>query len=198
MQSPRKAASNLLLNEAFAIEKTIQAGLNTSLIGKELGFTTREMTQLKQAGKLEGTIAHAYENVVKVPAIRESFEIFEKAQNFLKSYKGVMPETRCRELIHQTGIRTFSRPVGIPENYLVKITNKGAGMEYVHPTNTHIRVRVMPGKPHSSNPCQQKPYVIQKIDGGALDKAGKCVTTDSPAAHIPLEEFIYRSHIDGN
>jgi len=56
----------------------------------------------------------------------------------------------------------------------------------------------MPGKPHSPNPCQQKPYVIQKTDRGALDKAGKHVSPKAPEAHIPLEEFIYRSNIDGN
>lgn len=41
----------------------------------------------------------------------------------------------------------------------------------------------MPGKPHSPNPCQQKPYVIQKIDGAALDKTGKRISPDAPGAH---------------
>ena len=43
-------------------------------------------------------------------------------------------------------------------------------MEYVHPTNNHLRVRVMPGKPHSPFPHQQKPYVVQMKEGKALDK----------------------------
>jgi hypothetical protein len=109
-----------------------------------------------------------------------------------------MPETKVRELIHANGITTFPRPKGIPENFLVMIADKGPGMEYVHPTNTHIRVRVMPGKPHSPNPSQQKPYVIQKIDGGALDKTGKRISPDAPEAHIPIEEFVYRDQINGN
>lgn len=109
-----------------------------------------------------------------------------------------MPESKVRELIHETGIPTFPRPKEIPGDFLVMVSDKGAGMEYVHPTNTHIRVRVMPGKPHSPNPCQQKPYVIQKTDSGALDKTGKCISPDASEAHIPVEEFIYRSHIDGN
>ena len=79
------------------------------------------------------------------------------------------------------------------------ITDKGAGMEYVHPTNPHIRIRVMPGKPHSPNPSQQKPYITQKIDGGMpLDKTGMRVPSDAPEAHILFEEFVYRGHANGN
>ena len=100
-------------------------------------------------------------------------------------------KSRARELIHQTGIQTFQRPAGIPENFIIKITGKGAGMEYVHPTNSHIRVRVMPGKPHSPNPSQQKPYVIYKQHGKILDKFGNDVMASSPEAHIPLDEFVY-------
>ncbi len=51
----------------------------------------------------------------------------------------------------------------------------------------------MPGKPHSSFPYQQKPYVIHKVDGKALDKAGNLVAADAADAHIPLDEFIYRN-----
>ena len=71
------------------------------------------------------------------------------------------------------------------------ITEKGAGMEYVHPINTHVRVRVMPGKPHSQWPSQQKPYAIQKKNGKVLDKAGQTVLSDAPEAHIPIEEFVF-------
>ena len=72
------------------------------------------------------------------------------------------------------------------------ITDKGAGMEYAHPTNPHIRIRVMPGKLHSPNPSQQKPYVTQMKDGQALDKLGNNVNKKAPEAHIPFDEFIYK------
>ena len=62
----------------------------------------------------------------------------------------------------------------------------------MHPTNPHIRVRVMPGKPHSPLPSQQNPYVIQTKDGKAFDKLGNMVVEKSPEAHIPFNEFIYR------
>lgn len=106
--------------------------------------------------------------------------------------KQPMPEIKIRELIHETGIPTFSKPKGIPENYIVRITDKGAGMEYVHPTNAHLSVRVMPGKPHSSHPHQQQPYVVQMKDGKAFDRHGNLVPHESPTAHIPVKEFIYR------
>ena len=148
------------------------------------------MGQLQQLGKLESTISKACEYLT--PPLRESFELFDKAQEFLKPYKGFMSESEARALIHQTGIKTFPRPPGIPENYRVQISDKGAGLEYVHPINPHIRVRMMPGKPHSPFPHQQKPYVIQTKEGKALDKFGNKVDTRSPEAHIPYEEFMYR------
>jgi hypothetical protein len=110
----------------------------------------------------------------------------------LKPYKEFMSEFQCKELIHKTGIPTFPRPAGIPENFRVRISNKGAGLMYVHPSHTHTSIRVMPGKPHSPFPYQQKPYVIYKRNGNTLDKFGNVVDPAAPAAHIPIEEFVFR------
>jgi hypothetical protein len=182
------------IGNAAKIAEVVEACQKTARIADELGFSAREVAQLKQAGNLEGTVAHTFENISRNPVMRESFEIFKKAEAFLEPYsKGVMPEIQARELIRQTGIRTFQRPAGIPENFIVRVTERGAGMEYMHPTNTHISIRVMPGKPHSPNPSQQKPYIIQKKDGKAFDKHGNMVEQKAPEAHIPLEEFIYRN-----
>ena len=49
----------------------------------------------------------------------------------------------------------------------------------------------MPGKPHSPLLHQQKPYVTQVRNGKALDKFGNIVDAKDPAAHIPVEDFIY-------
>ena len=103
-----------------------------------------------------------------------------------------MPENKVRELIHETGIPTFPRPKGIPQNYVVSISETGAGMRYTDPIDTGTSIRVMPGKPHSPNLSQQKPYVIQQVKGRAFDRNGKFVSPDSPEAHIPIQEFIYR------
>lgn len=103
-----------------------------------------------------------------------------------------MPESRVRELIHTTGLPTLPKPKGIPENYLVMISDKGAGMKYVHPQDAGTYVRIMPGKPHSSFPYQQKPYVNQRVHGKSVDKHGNLVLNDAPDAHIHIEEFIFR------
>lgn len=50
----------------------------------------------------------------------------------------------------------------------------------------------MPGKAHSNNLCQQKPYVNHRINGQSVDKFGKKAPNDSVESHIPLQEFIYR------
>lgn len=65
-------------------------------------------------------------------------------------------------------------------------------MRYVHPELSETEVRVMPGKPHSSNPCQQKPYVVYEKEGKIINKLGNIVDEESVEAHIPLEEFVYR------
>jgi hypothetical protein len=45
-------------------------------------------------------------------------------------------------------------------------------MKYVHPDHTYESVRVMPGKPHSQNVNQQKPYITHHTkDGLAYDIA---------------------------
>lgn len=182
------------IGNSAKIGEAVRTGQIATFLGEELGFNVQEIGQLKQAGQLEKTASNIFENISKDPILRQSFEFFKKAEIFLEPYsKKFLPEAQIRELIHQTGVRTFSRPIGVPENYLVKVTEKGAGMIYMHPTNTHISIRVMPGKPHSSFPYQQKPYVIQMKEGKALDKFGNRVLADTPEAHIPFEEFVYKS-----
>lgn len=166
-------------------------GRKTVNLGEELGFTAQEMGQLQKAKELQTTVVNAHQHLT--PSMKESCKLYENAQKILKPYKEFMSELQVRELIHQTGVRTFPRPPGIPENFRVKILKKGAGMIYVHPNHTHTSVRVMPGKPHSSYPHQQKPYINHIKDGQALDRFGNIVKTDSPEAHIPYEEFVYRN-----
>lgn len=197
LKNLQKAEGTLVLEAAAGVGNTVRvgeivsAGRQTAFLGEELGFTAKEMGQLKQAGKLEMTVTKTYEHLSL--SMQESIQLFDKAQEFLKPYKAFMSETQCRELIHQTGIKTFSRPKGIPGNFKIKLSDRGAGMEYVHQTNNHIRIRVMPGKPHSPFPYQQKPYVVQMKDGKTLDKFGNKVAKNAPEAHMPLDEFVYRN-----
>jgi len=109
----------------------------------------------------------------------------------LKQFKGYRPEAEVRELIHSSGIKTFPKPNGIPDDFRVKCSRDGAGMKYVHPKTGETNIRVMPGKPHSPFPHQQKPYVVQMKNGEIIDKYGNIVERNSIEAHIPLDEFIY-------
>lgn len=173
------------------IGEVVEAGKKTAFLAEELGLTTQEMGQLKKTGELEIAIAKNYEHLNL--SVQNSIELHKKARDILKPYvKKPMPENQIRMHIHETGIPTFSRPKGIPENYIVRITDRGAGMEYVHPTNRHLSIRVMPGKLHSPHLHQQKPYVIQMKDGKAFDKFGNLVSHENPEAHIPINEFIFR------
>jgi tetratricopeptide (TPR) repeat protein len=195
-----KTAEQTLLLESVAglengakIGDAIQASQKTLALGEDLGFSAGEMGSLKQAGNLESTIATTLEDIANNPALSESYKLFQKAESFLEPYgKRFLPESQIRDLIHQTGIRTFIKPVGIPENFRVRLSDGGAGMLYVHPEHTHTSIRIMPGKPHSPFPCQQKPYVTQMKDGKAFDKFGNKVDKNTPEAHIPIDEFVYR------
>lgn len=182
------------IGNSAKIAEVVEACQKTARIVDELEFTSREMGQLKQAGKLEEAIANNLERIANSPVLTESHELFRKAQKFLKPYtKEFMPEAKCRELIHDAGIPTYPRPAGIPENFRVQISGKGAGMFYFHPTHTHTSIRVMPGKPHSPFPYQQKPYVIYTKNGKVLDKFGNILDDSSlPQVHIPLEEFVFK------
>jgi len=171
--------------------KVVEAGKETAVLAEELGFTAKEIAQLERVGALEETVANTYENLVKKPGIQDSILRHNNARTLLQAHKGFMPEETARALIYRTGIPTFPRPKGMPEGYRVKLSNNGAGMKYVHPNNEQTYVRVMPGKPHSKYPHQQKPYVVQMKDGKTIDKLGNVVLRDSPEAHIPLEEFIF-------
>lgn len=89
-------------------------------------------------------------------------------------------------------MKLFQRPKGIPENFRVKIADKGSGIIYMHPEHEHTSIRVMFGMPHSPNQMQQKAYVVMKNNGKTFDKMGNPVHSKSPEAHIPLEEFLYK------
>ena len=64
--------------------------------------------------------------------------------------------------IHQMGIKTFPRPEGIPDNFIIKVSKKGAGIKYIDPDNLHTSIRVMPGK--SGNPFPSSKRTICNLE----------------------------------
>jgi hypothetical protein len=174
------------------VAEIVEMGKKTVALGEELGFTAKEMGQLHKVGELERVVGKGRDFFAGNPEMQASYDLFENAGKVLGEYKGFMTESQALELIQQTGVRTFPRPIGIPENFRVKISNDGAGIKYIHPHHEQTYIRVMPGKPHSKNPNQRNPYVVQMKNGKTLDKFGNVVHRDSPEAHIPINEFTYR------
>ena len=187
------AAINALKNaEKTLVLETLAEVTSQSQSVAEAGAYFRAAESAVLPSEKTATLS-TIEGVLSEQARSASIAKFNYAETFLEPYcKSFLSETQVRELIYQTGIQTFPRPASIPENFIVRITDRGAGMEYMHPTNPHISVRIMPGKPHSPNPSQQKPYVIQKKNGKAFDKHGNLISLKATEAHISIEEFIYR------
>jgi len=152
------------------------------------------VAEFKQAGTLEQVVGKGRDYFAGDPVKQASYDKITNAQVELKPHTNKpMHEEQIRNLIYQYDMPTFARPMGIPDNFLVTISDKGAGMKYTHPTNRGTNIRVMPGKPHSPLSYQQKPYVIHVKDGRALDKFGnKLSSKELPEAHIPYEEFVWR------
>ncbi|NGX45996.1 MAG: hypothetical protein K940chlam2_01177 [Chlamydiae bacterium] len=168
------------------------AGRETAALADELGFTAKEITHLEKSGTLKRTVADAVDKIYSNQKMAESYERFKNAKAALEPFAGkYMPEIEAQRLIQQNGIRAFPRPKGIPENWHVKLSDKGAGIKYVHPDNEQTYVRVMPGKPHSKYSHQQKPYVVQMKNGKTIDKSGRAVHKAAPEAHLALEEYVY-------
>jgi tetratricopeptide (TPR) repeat protein len=196
-----QSAEKLLVLEAVAeasasgtnVTEVVTSAKKAIEIGEDIGLSTKEIVTLKQSGTLERLTGKGRDFFAGNPELQASYDLFTNAKENLKTYaKKPMPESTIRNLIHENGIPTFEKPVGIPENYLVRITEKGAGMEYFDPINPKTSIRVMPGVPHSPNPRQQVPYVVQTKKGKTFDRWGKEVSSDAPEAHIPLCEFVYK------
>ena len=178
-------------NDIGHVAKIIDESIRTIEKASDLGFSNLEMANLKSAGRLETAVEKVVGKYPLDPILQASYDLHQRAKEFLKPYSGYMTELECKELIHQTGLQTYPRPLGIPDDWRVKLSRKGPGIIYVHPEIDEISVRVMSGKPHSPWEHQQKPYVIYKKNGSFLDKFGNIVIGDSPEAHIPISEFTF-------
>ena len=173
--------------KTFALEAL--AGQVETFTKESTALRSVEVISIEKAPTLS---VNTFESIALEESLLESYEISKRAQAILAHYKGkYLSEKEARQVIRRAGISTSPRPNGIPENFRIQFSDKGAGMIYIHPDHTHTSIRIMPGKPHSSLPCQQKPYVIHKDNGKTLDKFGNVVSQNSPEAHIPLNEFTY-------
>ena len=89
----------------------------------------------------------------------------------------------------------FTKPEGVPDEWVAKPSDKGIGQKYVDPNNSGNDIRIQKGNPNSSNPAQRQNYVKWKRNGQWLDKNGNPVSRDAPESHIPFEEFKFDPEI---
>jgi len=119
--------------------------------------------------------------------------IRDQKKEYLKPWQGkYMDEVTIRKILVEGEMTPPLHPPSIPNKWRPTLSDKPGGISYVHPETTQEYVRTMPGNPNSPNPCQQRPYAVQMHHGKAVDANGNLVPPNSPEAHIPLEEFVYR------
>ncbi len=125
----------------------------------------------------------------------KAVEKFNKDEAYIQKTfgRGHHKEMEIRDNLQKMGYLISKRPEGIPENSLTRYSDKGCGITYLDPANPKYNYdRLMPGKPHSPNPKQQQPYIIQMRNGQCLNIEGKIVPRDSTQAHISPEEYVFR------
>lgn len=89
-------------------------------------------------------------------------------------------------------IQHSDRPEGIPDDWTERDSKRGDGKRYTNPDNDHDNVRSMPGNPNSPYPSQQNPYIKRQKNGQFVDKDGNPVASNSPEAHIPTKDFVFK------
>lgn len=126
---------------------------------------------------------------------RESFAVTYYGKKMLKPEINVpMPESRARQLLAKYDIHPPSRPKGIPEDFIVTISDNANGICYTRPDGK-FEIRVMAGMPHSLEEAQHKPYVavsevVRKgVEPSRYGKLGNEVKSKTAESHIPIEEF---------
>lgn len=89
----------------------------------------------------------------------------------------------------------LERPLGIPKEWRMKMSDKSGGVIYINPNNTGDRVRVMPGNPSSPYPNKQRPYVIDQNWGAYVNREGRRIEGENPRkhpdTHIPYDIYLF-------
>lgn len=104
------------IGNSAKIGEVVRAGQKTAFFAEELGFTAREIGQLKQAGKLEATIDNAFETLIK----KSPSEAYIAAKNggkhapLIKLYSG----KPAKEI--QKGVKSLEKQITVHQD---KIAN---------------------------------------------------------------------------
>ena len=89
----------------------------------------------------------------------------------------------------------LERPLGIPRDWRVVLSNKGGGVIYINPNNPNDRIRVMPGIADSPHSNQRRPYVVDQNWGAYVNRDGRPVGGSDPKrhpdVHIPYDVYFF-------
>lgn len=89
----------------------------------------------------------------------------------------------------------LERPLGIPKDWRVIMSDKGGGVIYINPNNTSDQIRVMPGDPSSPYPHRQRSYVVDQNWGAFVSRDGQRIGGSRPGhepdAHIPYDVYFF-------
>lgn len=119
----------------------------------------------------------------------------EKVKDLQKRYRPIKNKENYEKLkelseaIHEKKLPDDWR---VKASRIDKAEGKHQGLEFIHPENDHIRVRVMPGNPNAEWSSSRKPYVQQKAHGKYIDQHGRIVDKESEGAHIPLTGYEFK------
>ncbi len=113
--------------------------------------------------------------------VQKKYKLLKNAESYKKAEELV-------NLVHEKNIK-------IPDDWIpvaskaMKKEGKLQGIEYIHPDDKEIRIRVMPGDPNAKYPNSRNPYVRQTVNNKDFDRHGNVVDRQSGESHIPLEEY---------
>ncbi len=107
------------IGNGVKVGEVIQAGQTTIALGEELGFTAREMGQLKQAGKLEGTINSGLDKLVS----QSKSQVLKTAVSQNKHVKMVIDylDKPAKEI--QKGISSYEKQIAIHKDKIANPIN---------------------------------------------------------------------------
>ncbi len=121
----------------------------------------------------------------------------EDAQNrarsqYMEQLKSHPPEIRYGVVFTPFTLQfigELGRPSFIPKDWNVTDPGRGRreGLKFQDPNNPHNNVRIMKGDPNSSNPGQQKDYMVIRKNGQTLDANGN-PSNDPLDFHVPVGE----------
>jgi NADH:ubiquinone oxidoreductase subunit C len=194
------------LNQPAFRSGFVSEGTVARLTEREIrAITPMKLSPVKAGGEL----TWLSENAPKITQLKQVKG--KDFDHFLKTtFKDQnLSETQIRRLLNYSGFETYSKPIGLPNDFMVEFAKKNGGMVYrlVGSTNNqNLIVRVCPGLAKESVVSsyinggvkhgtlrQQTPYVVQRNGKEFLRTDGTWTDiAKDPATHLPLETYQFK------